>query len=205
MAAQSLVSKVEEFVRAELAGQDLSHDYAHIERVRTLSLELAHEEGVSGDNLEVVELAALLHDIRDWKYSGSESAGQDAAREFLTAQCVPEGKIARVCRIIDGVSFKNELGRPVCGDESNPGRNKELFVVQDADRLDAIGAVGIARTFAYAGHKGHPMMRPGDENLTVHMLSRRIQKPLQRQPIECAPFLRETSSTRITHENRSRA
>eukprot|EP01116_Phalansterium_solitarium_P011823 TRINITY_DN27628_c0_g1_i1.p2 TRINITY_DN27628_c0_g1~~TRINITY_DN27628_c0_g1_i1.p2 ORF type:complete len:224 (-),score=91.72 TRINITY_DN27628_c0_g1_i1:265-936(-) len=149
---EDLVQKAIGFVKHELAGNDASHDWFHIERVWKLAKRIAAEEGVA--DVEVVELAALLHDVKDWKYSGSENAGVEAAEQFLVSQSYDAAKIATIKRIIEGVSFKNELG------------GKELVVfpelacVQDADRLDAIGAIGIGRTFAYAGAKGRPMHDP---------------------------------------------
>jgi len=138
-------------VKDELKGNDGSHDFHHINRVRKLALSLAEEEHI--ENTDVVELAALLHDIKDWKYSGSETAGIDAARQFLQIQHVPEDKIALIVKAIEGVGFKTELGKKL---EMFP----ELAVVQDADRLDAIGAIGIARTFTYGGAKNRPIYDP---------------------------------------------
>lgn len=105
------------------------------------------------DNLEIVDLAALLHDIDDWKYQ-TEDAPTKRAVQFLEAQNVPSEKIARVMAIIDTMGFKEELG----------GAQREITVefgcVQDADRLDAIGAIGIARCFTYGGHKKRALYDP---------------------------------------------
>jgi uncharacterized protein len=107
-----------------------------------------------GTDLEVVELAALLHDIADWKFHGGDyEAGPRAARTWLLSQHVPEATIARVEQIIREVSFKG-LG------VATPVSSPEAAVVQDADRLDAIGAIGVGRAFAYGGHKGRPMHDP---------------------------------------------
>ncbi|GAB5373433.1 hypothetical protein AAMO2058_001751300, partial [Amorphochlora amoebiformis] len=103
----------------------------------------------------VVELAALLHDIKDWKYSKSETAGADAAFEFLQKQKCDPKVIKKVVEVMKNIGFKNELG--------NNGKvniTPELAVVQDADRLDAIGAIGIARTFTYGGSKNRALYDP---------------------------------------------
>ncbi|MDB5234083.1 MAG: phosphohydrolase [Hymenobacter sp.] len=103
---------------------------------------------------EVTELAALLHDIADWKFhNGDYEAGPRAAREWLLCQGASENLICRVETIIREVSFKG-LG------VETPVSSVEAALVQDADRLDAIGAIGIARTFAYGGHKGRPLYDP---------------------------------------------
>lgn len=104
----------------------------------------------------VVELAALLHDIADWKFhGGDENAGPDKARRWLESQHVDEPTIERVCQIIKTVSYK---GAGV----STPMKTSEGMIVQDADRLDALGAIGIARTFAYGGHKGRAIYDPNE-------------------------------------------
>eukprot|EP00947_MAST-08B_sp_MAST-8B-sp1_P003083 g3083.t1 len=155
-ADDSLISKVRTFVEAELAGNDASHDWSHIARVWALARRLAADEGLGADDLELVELAALLHDIDDWKYSGSETAGVEAARAFLEKEGVAAGKIDRVCFVIQRVSFHDEIGR---SDEERQAmrQDKALACVQDADRLDAIGAIGIARTFTFGGKKMRPL------------------------------------------------
>ncbi len=103
---------------------------------------------------DVTELSALLHDIADWKFhDGDYEAGPRAAREWLRSQAAPEELIARVETVIREVSFKG-LGVPT------PVSSVEAALVQDADRLDAIGAIGIARAFAYGGHKGRPLHDP---------------------------------------------
>jgi len=150
---QFLIEEAEKFVKAELAQNDGSHDWAHIDRVRNLALVLAEEERI--ESSDVVELAALLHDIRDWKYSGSASAGEEAARSFLLAHNYPPEKVDLVCSIVKNLGFKSELGGGV---ELFP----ELAVVQDADRLDAIGAIGIARTFTYGGSRKSALWHPED-------------------------------------------
>jgi uncharacterized protein len=103
----------------------------------------------------VVELAALLHDIADWKFnSGDEKASSRASREWLVNLSVDAPTIDHVCQILDDLSFKG------AGVQTQM-KTREGMVVQDADRLDALGAIGIARAFAYGGHKGREMYNPG--------------------------------------------
>ena len=148
---KEVVDATQEFVRLRLAEEASGHDWWHIYRVRNNAMAIAAAEDV---HLYVVELAALLHDIADWKFHGGDmTKGPAVARQWLESQAVEEEVIAHVCEIIATVSFK---GAGV----KTPMRTKEGMVVQDGDRLDAIGAIGIARTFAYGGHKGRPMHNP---------------------------------------------
>jgi uncharacterized protein len=142
-----------EFVRADLAGNDSSHDFFHIERVRKLALSLAQEEGKDLD-LEVVELAALLHDVKDWKYSGSEHSGADAVGAFLKDTQCPVNQAAAILHIVANIGFKTELGAPA------QDVTLEFAVVQDADRLDAIGAIGIARCMTFGGARNRVLYDP---------------------------------------------
>jgi uncharacterized protein len=122
--------------------------------VRNNALRIARGEPV---DTFVVELAALLHDIADWKFhDGDLTAGPRAARQWLESLGVEHEVVLHVCDIIETVSFK---GAGVATRMSTP----EGMVVQDADRLDAIGAIGIGRTFAYGGHTGRPMHDPDVE------------------------------------------
>ena len=144
------------FIEEKFTGEGSGHDWPHIWRVwqvaRTLAQELAAEQ--PGFDQEVTELAALLHDIADWKFHGGDyEAGPRAARAWLASQQVPEATIARVQQVIREVSFKG-LG------VDTPVSSPEAAVVQDADRLDAIGAIGVGRAFAYGGHKGRPLHDP---------------------------------------------
>jgi uncharacterized protein len=127
------------------------HDWWHIYRVWRLASFMAEKENA---DVFVVELAALLHDIADWKFNnGDEYAGGKAASKMLSAYSLSPEIIARVSNIIDQVSFKGAGVKSV--PDSLEGR-----IVQDADRLDAIGAIGIARTFAYGGMKGRSLYDP---------------------------------------------
>ncbi len=151
MDQQRILDEAVAFVRDHLAGDSSGHDWWHIERVRATALTIAREERA---DLFVVELAALLHDVDDWKLAGGDhTAGPAAARRWMESQQLPDEMIDHVCRIISELSFK---GAGV----ATPMTSLEGQCVQDADRLDALGAVGIARTFAYGGHKGQAMHDP---------------------------------------------
>jgi uncharacterized protein len=150
-AQSDIVEAAADHIRGLLAGDSSGHDWFHIERVWKTAVTIARGEGA---DLFVVELAALLHDIADWKFhGGNEDAGPQAAREWMMGFGVPKPTIDHVCEIIASLSFK---GAGV----ATPMSSLEGQCVQDADRLDAIGAVGIARAFAYGGHKGRAMYDP---------------------------------------------
>lgn len=152
IAKTDLIRATEDFVRSRLEGEGTGHDWDHIVRVRNLAVRLAQAEG--GCDLTVVELAALLHDIADWKFhGGDDSAGPRVSREWLASQGVEEAVIAHVCDIIAHLSFKG------AGVETRMA-TKEGMLVQDADRLEALGAIGIARAFAYGGAKGRQFYDP---------------------------------------------
>jgi uncharacterized protein len=134
-----------------MQGESSGHDWWHIYRVWQTSLYIAARENVDSD---IVQLAALLHDIGDWKFhAGDESVGPRLAREWLQSLAVDENIIDHVCTIIANLSFKGADVKPA-------PLSSEGQVVQDADRLDAIGAIGIARAFAYGGAKGREMHDP---------------------------------------------
>jgi uncharacterized protein len=153
LARAEMLARTEAHVRREMSGEGTGHDWWHVHRVRQTALRLAAEEGADP---YVVELAALLHDVADHKFHGGDhTAGPRAARAWLEEIGADEGTIAHVCEIIAGLSFK---GAGV----ATPMRTPEGRVVQDADRLDAMGAVGIARAFAYGGSRGRPLHEPGD-------------------------------------------
>jgi uncharacterized protein len=137
---QQVIDKTVEFVRQKFDGEATGHDWYHIERVWKMAQKIGAKEGA---DLFVIELGALLHDIADWKFH-DEAAGGKAAKEWLEQLKVEPDIIDRVCAIVDGVSFKG-LG------QANKIDTLEGMVVQDADRLDAIGAIAIARVFAYGG------------------------------------------------------
>jgi len=151
MDKEQILQKTQQYVREALEGEASGHDWWHIYRVLQLAKHIGEKEGV---NMFVVELAALLHDIADFKFHGGDAtAGPRVAGEWLQSLNVDEEVINHVKDIILNLSYK---GAKV----ENKIKTKEGFVVQDADRLDAIGAMGVARTFAYGGHKGHSMHDP---------------------------------------------
>lgn len=151
--SKELLERTEQFVKQKLSGEGSGHDWWHIARVRSLALYIAENEGADAF---VVELAALLHDVADWKFhGGDEHAGSKAARQWLTDLQADACTIDHVCTIIDTMSFKG-AGVPT------KMTSKEGMVVQDADRLDAIGAIGIGRAFAYGGHRARLMHDPDD-------------------------------------------
>jgi uncharacterized protein len=139
----------EDYARSELRSEGSGHDWRHIERVRNLARIIARQEGA---DLYVCELAALLHDLADAKLAGDEATGQRRVREWLARHEAEPAVVERVMEIIATMSF--------AGGNRPPMTTLEGRVVQDADRLDAIGAVGIARTFAYGGSRGRLLYDP---------------------------------------------
>lgn len=148
---KSTIENTVEFVKEKLEGAEAGHDWFHIERVWKLAKKIGETENCDQD---VVELSALLHDIADPKFhNGDETIAPKISREFLESQNVPNETIEKVLFVIENISFKNRGNAPV-----NPPL--ELQIVQDADRIDAIGAIGIARTFNFGGFKNNPMYDP---------------------------------------------
>ena len=149
--SQNLIQTTIAFVKEKLEGAEAGHDWFHIERVWKLSKKIADSETC---NLPIVELAALLHDIADPKFhDGDETLALKISNEFLQSQNVSAEIIEQVLFIIKNISFKNREEAP----EILP---IELQIVQDADRIDAIGAIGIARTFNFGGFKNNLMYHP---------------------------------------------
>ncbi len=145
------ITKTIAFVKEQLTNAEGGHDWFHIERVYKNALLISKTENV--DEL-VVSLGALLHDIADSKFhNGDETIGPKTARKFLFDLNVDSAIIEHVIKIIENISFKG-------GNEAQKFKSLELDVVQDADRLDAIGAIGIARCFNYGGFKNRPLYNP---------------------------------------------
>ena len=139
------------FVKETLKNAEGGHDWFHIERVYKNALLIAKNETVDGF---IIALGALLHDIADSKFhNGDETVGPKVARRFLESLKVEEVVIIHVVAIIENISFKG-------GKEAQKFKSLELDVIQDADRLDALGAIGIARTFNYGGFKNHAIYNP---------------------------------------------
>ncbi|MBT8186331.1 MAG: HD domain-containing protein [Croceitalea sp.] len=147
-----LIEETIAFVKDKLTEAEGGHDWFHIQRVFNNTLLIAKDEHV---DILIVSLAALLHDIADSKFhDGDETIGPKMAREFLTSLKVDQNTVNHVVKIIQNMSFKNSLeGKSVFD-------SKELQVVQDADRLDAIGAIGIARAFNFGGFKNRALYDP---------------------------------------------
>ena len=151
MEKKLIVIQTADFMKSELTGEGSGHDWWHVYRVWKNAVQIAKQEDV---DLFVVELAALLHDIADWKFNdGNEDIGPQLAREWLESLNVEENEISNVCQIIQDISFKGS------GVVTNM-KTQEGKIVQDADRLDAMGAIGIGRAFAYGGSKGREMYNP---------------------------------------------
>ena len=147
----SLIDKTILFVKEKLENAEGGHDWFHIERVYKNAVLISKSENC---DQTVVKLGALLHDIADSKFhDGDESIGPKTARDFLEKEKVDEATIQHVINIIENISFKG-------GNFEKKFHSKELEIVQDADRLDAIGAIGIARTFNYGGFKNRVLYNP---------------------------------------------
>lgn len=160
MTHEFLITSTENFVKKTLAGAESGHDWWHILRVWNNAKLIAQTEDV---NMTIVELAALLHDIADSKFNnGDEEIGPQTAAKFLREIGAEETVVEEVALIIKHLSFKASF-------DGQTYFSNELAVVQDADRLDAIGAIGIARAFTYGGYKNREMYNPEikpDLNLT---------------------------------------
>lgn len=160
MTHESLITSTENFVKKTLAGAESGHDWWHILRVWNNAKLIAQTEDV---NMTIVELAALLHDIADSKFNnGDEEVGPQTAAKFLREIGAEESIVEQVALIIKHLSFKASF-------DGQTYFSNELAVVQDADRLDAIGAIGIARAFTYGGYKNREIYNPEinpDANLT---------------------------------------
>ena len=151
MNKEQIINKTVEHIKSKLAGEGSGHDWWHVYRVWKNAVHIGKNEKV---DLFVIELSALLHDIADWKFNdGNDDVGPQLAREWLEKLAVDENVISHVCQIIKDISFK---GSGV----ATKMKTIEGMVVQDADRLDAIGAIGIARAFTYGGAKGRLMHDP---------------------------------------------
>ena len=151
MTNQNLLNETIAFVKKELENAEGGHDWFHIERVYKNAVLIANGETC---DILIVQLGALLHDIADSKFhDGDETIGPKKAKLFLESKHVPENTIEHVINIIENISFKG-------GHETKKFSSLELDIVQDADRLDAIGAIGIARTFNYGGFKNRAIYNP---------------------------------------------
>jgi len=154
MTQTDIIQKTADFIKQEFGDDSSGHDWWHIYRVWKNAISICERERA---DLFIVELAALLHDLDDWKFNESEDETPRRAQAWMKA-CLVDSQINQtVCEIIMHVSYK---GAQV----ENKMNTLEGFIVQDADRLDAIGAIGIGRAFAYGGYKNRPMYDPETEN-----------------------------------------
>jgi uncharacterized protein len=157
MNRDSVIKQTAENVKKTLSGEGSGHDWWHVYRVWNLSKKIAKKEKA---DIYIVELAALLHDIADWKFNnGDDKIGAKTAREWLKNLKIDEKIIDEVTYIIDNISYKG-------GTNKIKMRSIEGMVVQDADRLDAMGAIGIARAFAFGGNTNAKMHDPKIKPMT---------------------------------------
>jgi uncharacterized protein len=148
---ESILTQTEDYVRGVLDGEGSGHDWWHIVRVRKNAIRIGAAEDV---DLFVVQLASLLHDLDDYKLQTPEASDDPArARGWMRSLNIRSEVEDHICEIIAGISFKGSR-------VATPMRTREGMVVQDADRLDAIGAIGVARAFTYGGSKGREIYNP---------------------------------------------
>ena len=156
-----MIDKTKEFVKNKLYGEGSGHDWFHIERVYNLAKYIAEKE--NADSF-IVEMTALLHDIDDWKFSNTNETKTTVTENFLQSINIDDDSFKKIIKIIQTMSFKG-------GVVDSTQHTIEGKVVQDADRLDAIGAIGIARTFAYGGNKNRIMYDPALDPIDFNSLN----------------------------------
>lgn len=144
-----IISDTEAWVMAQLKHESSGHDWEHIRRVTRQAQEIAE---IEGGNMLIVTLASLLHDLIDDKVVADENEGIQQVTNWLKKMDIDESELQHILTIIKTISYKGGGQKPV--------ESLEAQIVQDADRLDALGAIGVARTFMYAGNKGHQMYNP---------------------------------------------
>lgn len=150
MNEREIIKRTEDYIASEFSSEGSGHDWFHVDRVRKMAVRIGRQEGC---DLFIAEMAALLHDLDDWKLTDSGSSTQSKSEKWLHEVDVSSEVSELILKIIDEVSYKG------AGTETLVS-SVEAAVVQDADRLDAIGAIGIARTFAYGGHKNRLIYDP---------------------------------------------
>ena len=150
MTQNDIIQKTSEYIKQEFGDDSSGHDWWHIYRVWKNAITICEHEKADGF---IVELAALLHDLDDWKFNEAEDETPHRAKAWMETCKIDSQTIKTVCEIILDISFKG-------GNVQNKMNSLEGFIVQDADRLDAIGAIGIGRAFAYGGYKNRPMYDP---------------------------------------------
>jgi uncharacterized protein len=157
MTKAEILKRTREYVKKIMSDEATGHDWYHIERVIRNARLIGKKEKA---DLFIIELAALLHDIADWKFHKDPNAGVKLTRSWLTKLKVDKKINDQVCYIVQNISFKG-------GANNHRMTTVEGKVVQDADRLDALGAIGIARAFAYGGYKGKPIHDPKIAIMTI--------------------------------------
>ncbi|EKD27440.1 MAG: hypothetical protein ACD_79C00721G0005 [uncultured bacterium] len=146
----NIINRLEEIIKKELKADVTGHDRYHSERVLNLARFIAKHEKA---NIQIIEIAAILHDLNDWKFKSEKNRPKISVRELLHQLHLPAEIINSVCDIIDSISFKGSKVK-------DNAESIEAKIVQDADRLDALGAIGIARAFAYGGYKNRKIYDP---------------------------------------------
>ncbi|KAB2807657.1 HD domain-containing protein [Phaeocystidibacter luteus] len=154
MTTEQIIEKTTEYIKQKFENEGTGHDWFHIDRVRRTAMLLAIEEGA---DTQIVELAALLHDVDDWKFNGGDvDSGPETAKNWILELGGSEALAETIKAIVNEVTFKG------AGVETKTS-TLEAAVVQDADRLDALGAIGIARAFAYGGSRSRLLWDPEEE------------------------------------------
>jgi uncharacterized protein len=156
---KELIQKVEEFVKVEMSQYGGDHDWTHIDRVRNYALEIAGKVAKPID-LEIIELAALLHDVADYKLATHGLSDRQMIEKVL-GKNYDQNKLEGIIEIVGNLSWSKGVK-----DISNTWNN-EFHIVQDADRIDALGAIGVARTFAYGGFKKRPLYIESSDMVNV--------------------------------------
>ena len=157
----SAVASAENYAREKLEGRECGHDFFHADRVRRTALRLLEIEGGPDSNSVVIEIAALLHDVADPKIVPDVAAAQKDLKDFLRGTDIPSSDVLHILSILEGMSFSKELAG------IHADKTVEFQIVQDADRLDAVGAIGIARCFAYGGSRNQALYDPSIPARTV--------------------------------------
>lgn len=190
---KKIIQQISNEVRARLEGEGSGHDWWHVERVWKMAQRIATQTKC---NLFIVELAALLHDIADWKFhNGDDQIGPKVAQDILQKYSVSKDDIDHVCQIIATMSFK---GAGVTSEM----KTIEGQIVQDADRLDAMGAIGVARAFAYGGHKGRLLHHPDRKPVLHHSKEAYVKDdgPTTNHFYEKLLLLKERINTSVARE-----
>jgi uncharacterized protein len=154
--SKQIIKETTNFVKAYFQKEGTGHDWWHTSRVKDLGLKIASNEG---GNLFIVEMSALLHDVGDYKFfNGDKQKGADIVAKFLNSLKLPSKTIDTILEIATNISYMKTLSRDKSFFQNR--KSPEFMAVSDADRLDAIGAIGIARVFTYGGYYHRPIYEP---------------------------------------------